>query len=80
MRSTCAWPAWTGSPSPRKLAADPAVNTDRIAYPQGYGIERYRKGQEPPTDTQLTQAACKDVREAGTGRVGPQGRDGDPRR
>jgi hypothetical protein len=48
----------------RKLAADPAINTDRIAYPQGYGIERYRKGQEPTTDTQLIQAACKDVREA----------------
>lgn len=48
----------------RKLAADPAINTDRIAYPQGYGIDRYRKGQEPPNDTQLIHAACKDVREA----------------
>jgi hypothetical protein len=49
----------------RKLAADdPAINSDRIAYPQGYGIERYRKGQEPPGETQLIQAACKDVREA----------------
>jgi hypothetical protein len=46
----------------RKLAADPAVNSDRIAYPQGYGIERYTKGQEPPDDKQLIHAACKDVR------------------
>ncbi|MFB7574957.1 hypothetical protein [Streptomyces sp. NPDC056165] len=46
----------------RKLAADPAVNSDRIAYPQGYGIERYKKGQEPPDDKQLIHAACKDVR------------------
>ncbi|MFF3517744.1 hypothetical protein [Streptomyces sp. NPDC002573] len=48
----------------RKLAADPAVNSDRIAYPQGYGIDRYKKGQEPPTDEQLIHAACKDVRQA----------------
>jgi hypothetical protein len=46
----------------RKLAADPAINSDRIAYPQGYGIERYWKGQEPPSDEQLINAACKDVR------------------
>ncbi|MGW0952815.1 hypothetical protein [Streptomyces sp. NPDC002545] len=46
----------------RKLAADPAVNSDRIAYPQGYGIERYAKGLEPPDDKQLIHAACKDVR------------------
>ncbi|WP_073947646.1 hypothetical protein [Streptomyces kebangsaanensis] len=48
----------------RKLAADPAVNSDRIAYPHGYGIDRYTKGQEPPTDEQLIHAACKDVRQA----------------
>ncbi|MFH8772060.1 hypothetical protein [Streptomyces sp. NPDC017958] len=46
----------------RKLAADPAINSDRIAYPQGYGIDRYNKGLEPPTDAQLIHAACKDVR------------------
>ncbi|MET9387668.1 hypothetical protein ABZY09_43345 [Streptomyces sp. NPDC002928] len=46
----------------RKLAADPTVNSDRIAYPQGYGIERYTKGLEPPDDKQLIHAACKDVR------------------
>ncbi|MFF3493709.1 hypothetical protein ACFYWS_20420 [Streptomyces sp. NPDC002795] len=46
----------------RKLAADPAVNSDRIAYPHGYGVDRYRKGQEPPADEQLINAACKDVR------------------
>lgn len=48
----------------RKLAADPAVNSDGIAYPQGYGIERYRKGEEPPTNEALIHAACKDVRTA----------------
>lgn len=48
----------------RKLAADPAVNSDRIAYPQGYGIDRYNRGQEPPSDEQLIHAACKDVRQA----------------
>jgi hypothetical protein len=25
----------------RKLAADPAINSDRVAYPQGYGFDRY---------------------------------------
>ncbi|MFF0291938.1 hypothetical protein [Streptomyces sp. NPDC005262] len=48
----------------RKLAADPAINSDRIAYPQGYGIDRYKKGLEPPVDDQLINAACKDVRQA----------------
>ncbi|MDX3205153.1 MULTISPECIES: hypothetical protein [Streptomyces] len=48
----------------RKLAADPAINSDRVAYPQGYGSDRYAKGQEPPTDDALIRAACKDVREA----------------
>lgn len=46
----------------RKLAADPTTNSDRVAYPQGYGIDRYRRGLEPPTDGQLINAACKDVR------------------
>lgn len=32
----------------RKLAADPSLNSDGVAYPQGYGIEAYRKGLEPP--------------------------------
>lgn len=48
----------------RKLAADPAANSDGIAYPQGYGIERYRKNQDPPTDEALIHAACRDVRTA----------------
>ncbi|MET7524672.1 hypothetical protein ACWEAF_20115 [Streptomyces sp. NPDC005071] len=48
----------------RKLAADPAINSDRIAYPQGYGVDRYKKGLEPPADDQLINAACKDVRQA----------------
>ncbi|MDX3095472.1 integrase core domain-containing protein [Streptomyces sp. ME01-24h] len=56
----------------RKIASDPAVNSDRIAYPQGYGIERYRKGQEPPTHDQLISAACKHVRRALKGRTTEQ--------
>ncbi|WKE68157.1 hypothetical protein [Streptomyces sp. WP-1] len=38
----------------RKLAADPIANSDGIAYPQGYGIERYRKSIDPPTDEALS--------------------------
>ncbi|MGW2611429.1 hypothetical protein ACWC4A_44920 [Streptomyces mirabilis] len=49
---------------PRKLAADPTVNSDGIAYPQGYGVERYRKSQDPPTNEALIHAACRDVRTA----------------
>ncbi|MCJ0872709.1 hypothetical protein [Streptomyces sp. AP-93] len=30
----------------RKLAADPAINSYGIAYPQGYGIEVDRRGAE----------------------------------
>ncbi|MFE7395222.1 hypothetical protein [Streptomyces sp. NPDC057557] len=48
----------------RKLAADPAINTTGAAYPQGYGADRYAKGQEPPAEDALIRAACKDVREA----------------
>ena len=48
----------------RKLAADPRINSDRVAYPQGYGSDRYKKNLEPPTDDQLINAACKDVRVA----------------
>ncbi|MFI1100280.1 hypothetical protein [Streptomyces melanogenes] len=51
-----------------KLAADPTINSDGIAYPQGYGIERYAKGQEPPADDTLINAACRDVRKALTDR------------
>lgn len=52
----------------RKLAADPAVNTDGVAYPQGYGIEWYQKKQDPPTDQALIYSACRDVRLALEGR------------
>ena len=48
----------------RKLAADPSINSDGVAYPQGYGVDRYAKGQEPPADDALIRSACKDVREA----------------
>ena len=45
----------------RKLAADPRINSDRIAYPQGYGADLYAKGKEPPEDAALIRYACKDV-------------------
>ncbi|MFC5147134.1 hypothetical protein [Streptomyces aureoversilis] len=48
----------------RKLAADPSVNSDGRAYPQGYGIDRYRRGLAPPSDKRLIEQACKDVSEA----------------
>ncbi|MFG2143634.1 hypothetical protein ACGFRG_05460 [Streptomyces sp. NPDC048696] len=48
----------------RKLAADPAINSDGVAYPQGYGIDLYRQDLEPPTDKRLIELACKDVSKA----------------
>ncbi|GGR58903.1 MULTISPECIES: hypothetical protein [Streptomyces] len=48
----------------RKLAGDPTANSDGIAYPQGYGIDRYRKNQDPLTDEALIRAARRDVRTA----------------
>lgn len=48
----------------RKLAADPSINTDSVAYPQGYGIDKYKRGLEPPTDKRLIELACKDVSKA----------------
>ncbi|MER5985738.1 hypothetical protein [Streptomyces sp. NPDC001787] len=48
----------------RKLAADPTINPTGTTYPQGYGVDRYAKGLEPPAEDALIRAACKDVREA----------------
>ncbi|WP_367132959.1 MULTISPECIES: hypothetical protein [Streptomyces] len=48
----------------RKLAADPSINSDGVAYPQGYGVERYKAGLEPPVDKRLIELACKDVTKA----------------
>ncbi|MFE3182818.1 hypothetical protein ACFXKR_18385 [Streptomyces violascens] len=48
----------------RKLAADPSINTDGVAYPQGYGIDKYKRGLEPPSDKRLIELACKDVSKA----------------
>lgn len=48
----------------RKLAADPSINSDGVAYPQGYGIDKYKRGLEPPTDKRLIELACKDVSKA----------------
>ncbi|GHF41429.1 hypothetical protein [Streptomyces morookaense] len=48
----------------RKLAADPSINSDGVAYPQGYGIDKYRRKPEPPTDKRLIELACKDVSKA----------------
>ncbi|MDH6126064.1 hypothetical protein [Kitasatospora sp. GP82] len=48
----------------RKLAADPVINSDGLAYPQGYGVDLYTKGKEPPDDAALIRYACKDVSQA----------------
>ncbi|CAM5307417.1 hypothetical protein [Streptomyces abikoensis] len=48
----------------RKLAADPSINSDGVAYPQGYGVEKYRTKQEPPSDKRLIELASKDVTKA----------------
>ncbi|MGW7579783.1 hypothetical protein ACWGKU_20355 [Kitasatospora sp. NPDC054768] len=48
----------------RKLAADPALNSDRIAYPFGYGHELYSKGRPGPDDETLVRSANRDVTEA----------------
>ncbi|KOT93216.1 hypothetical protein ADK86_19450 [Streptomyces sp. NRRL F-5755] len=48
----------------RKPAADPAINSDRVAYPQGYGIDKYKRGLEPPSDKRLIELACEDVTKA----------------
>ncbi|WP_372407551.1 hypothetical protein [Streptomyces luteireticuli] len=48
----------------RKLAADPFINFDGVAYPQGYGIDKYRRGLEPPSNKRLIELACRDVSKA----------------
>lgn len=48
----------------RKLAADPSINSDGIAYPQGYGIARYTGGLPPPPDGALAKQAARDVTKA----------------
>ncbi|MFE3196785.1 hypothetical protein [Embleya sp. NPDC059237] len=45
----------------RKLAADPFVNSDGVPYPEGYGIQRYRRGAAPPTNRRLVEYAHRDV-------------------
>lgn len=48
----------------RKLYADPEHNSDQIAYPMGYGIERYREGKPPLSDKKLIIRVCQDIGEA----------------
>ncbi|MFF8769120.1 hypothetical protein [Kitasatospora sp. NPDC015120] len=48
----------------RKLAADPTVNSDRIAYPLGYGHELYTKGRPAPDDETLIRSVNRDVTQA----------------
>jgi hypothetical protein len=45
----------------RKLAADPTINTAGVAYPAGYGVERYQAGEEPPRDAALAELVKADV-------------------
>lgn len=48
----------------RKLAADPAINSDGVNYPQGYGAGRFAEGRTPPSDKQLIIRVCQDLAEA----------------
>jgi hypothetical protein len=45
----------------KKLAADPAVNSQRTAYPAGYGIEAYQAGNPPPTEKALAEIVKQDL-------------------
>ena len=44
----------------QKLAADPSVNTDRVAYPCGYGHELCAKGRQAPDDETLIRSVNRD--------------------
>ncbi|MFJ8430480.1 hypothetical protein ACIQ9P_04150 [Kitasatospora sp. NPDC094019] len=48
----------------RKLAADPIINTDRIAYPFGYGHELFAKGRPAPPDDTLARSVLRDTAHA----------------
>ncbi|MFE6872574.1 hypothetical protein ACFVFS_39285 [Kitasatospora sp. NPDC057692] len=48
----------------RKLAADPTINSDRIAYPYRYGHELYAKGRPAPDDATLVRAVRRDIADA----------------
>lgn len=48
----------------RKLAADPAVNSDGVHVPMGYGMKRYQQGLPPPSDRVLIIRCCEDVAKA----------------
>jgi hypothetical protein len=45
----------------KKLAADPAINSARVPYPAGYGIERFEAGEEPPRDAALAELVKQDL-------------------
>lgn len=48
----------------KKLAADPNLNIDGIAYPQGYGIDRYKNNDPAPGDEELSSLVCNDLARA----------------
>ncbi|MEU5385508.1 hypothetical protein [Kitasatospora cineracea] len=48
----------------RKLAADPAVNSDGLAYPFGYGHELYSRGRPSPDDETLVRSVNRDIAQA----------------
>jgi hypothetical protein len=48
----------------KKLAADPSVNMDGVAYPMGYGNERYETGKDAPTDYDFSRLVSEDLRRA----------------
>lgn len=45
----------------RALAADPQINSRGQAFPAGYGIDGYLKGEPPPNDKTLANLAKQDL-------------------
>ena len=45
----------------RKLSADPNQNSDGVAYPYGYGRERYDRGDDPHDDGALARLVSDDL-------------------
>jgi hypothetical protein len=45
----------------KKLAADPEINSQKVPYPAGYGIERFENGEPPPSDLKLAELVKQDL-------------------
>lgn len=45
----------------KKLAADPTLNLAGVAYPAGYGLDFYERGDPPPRDAALAEIVKQDL-------------------